>query len=329
MNAADERARLLRSKLASDKLLTAEVAAQLEVPWRTNGVIVQCVFFFLTCIAIGAFYGLCSVLDVPKAGIVLGIAAIAAAEMLIRIARWFSTGVEIALWLGGLGGFITELPRTGSKESILVFAAACAIAGWRVRNPIAGACSAILVMVWFEQRFDLGVIAGLAMATLAMFALLRTWQRPTTEWLLIAITVALPVAAWFTADERWRVVTLTLYAAFGAVALVLAFAKRHHAFFVAALEGLGFAAFDVARRIVAPEEAKLAIAGAVLLGAAFVLSRALKGKTHGLVATKTGDDESLAMLATLAAAPHTAAPSSSAPATGDGRFGGAGASGGY
>jgi hypothetical protein len=325
MNAAEERTRLLRARLAEEKLLTPELAARLAVPWRTNGVIVQCVFFFLTCLAMGAFYGMCNVMDLDGEGIVTGIAAIAAAEILINVKKWWATGVEIALWVGGLFALITELPSSGSPEAMLVLGAACAIAGRRVRNPIAGAAAAVFVMMWAEKRFDLGVVAALAMALGAIVLLLRTWQRPSTEWLLIAIAVVLPVAGWFTADAIWRNVTILLYAAFATIALVLALKNRHHALFFAAMIGFVPVLFETGRLLPLREELELAIAGASLLALAFVVTRRLKDRTSGFVATKTKYDETLETLVTITSAP---APHISAPQpTGGGNFGGAGASG--
>jgi hypothetical protein len=325
MNAAEERAHLLRARLAEEKLLTPEIATRLATGWRTNGVIVQCVFFFLTCLAMGAFYGFCSIIGVAGEGIVTGIAAIATAEFLIRVKKWWATGVEIALWAGGLFAMISELPSSNKPESMLVLAAACAIAGRRVRNPIAGAVVAILVMMWAEQRFDLGVIAALAMALGAMLLLLRTWQRPSTEWLLIGIAVVMPLAGWFTADAIWRSVTVVLYIAFVLFALALAVKRRHHAFFFAAISGFVPAAFDLGRLVDAPEELELAMAGAFLLALAFVATRSLKHRTTGFVATKTKYDPTLEALVTVTAAPT---PQVSAPeSTSGGNFGGAGASG--
>ncbi|HYH07224.1 MAG TPA: hypothetical protein VEK11_09235 [Thermoanaerobaculia bacterium] len=325
MNAADERARLLRARLSEDGLLTPEIAARLETPWRTNGVLVQIVFFALTCVAMGAFYGLCNVLSVPGEGIVTGVLAIAVAEYLIHAKRWWATGVEIALWVGGLFSFISELPSNGTPEAMLVLGAACAIAGRRVRNPIAGAVAAIFVMTWAEKRLDLGVLAALLMALAAIFLLLRTWQRPTTEWLLIAIAIVLPVAGWFHADAIWRNVTILLYAAFAAIAFALAMRKRHHAFFFAALIACAIAAFELARTVAGPEELKIAVAGAALLGLAFVATRILKDKTSGFVSTRTRYHDTLETLVTITAAPSPA-PSAPQPASG-GNFGGAGASG--
>lgn len=328
MNAGHERNHVLRERLRDEKLLTPAVAAQLEQPWRTNGVIVQAVFFVLASIALGAFYGLCHVFDVPKPGIVAGLAAIVVAEYLIGSKRWFGTGVEAALWLGGLICLITELPRSGSKESILVVAAAFAVSGARVRNPLLGAIAAALVAYYAEDRFDLGVIVALVMAGGALLALLRTWQRPSTEWLFIAVSLLLPIVGRAFADAEWRTTTLALYAVFAAVALLLGITRRHHAFFFAAMIGVAISVTDLALDLVLPPETKFAVAGALLLAIAFAVSRALRDRTSGFVLTRarfTSFDDDLELAATFAMKPETARIETEK--SGGGSFGGAGASG--
>jgi hypothetical protein len=335
MNVQHERNHFLRARLRSDGLLNDSVAAQLEMPWRANGLLAQAAFFLLTCIGLGAFYAFLQVLDMNGEGIVAGVAAIALAEYLMGSRRWFFTGVEAALWLGGLFAIISELPSSGKPEAMLVLAAACAIAGARVRNPLFGALAAIFVMLYFEKRFDLGVLCALVVALGACMALLRTWRRPTTEVLWIALALVMPIAGRFTADSVWRDTTIVLYAIFGIIALVLALARRHHAFFLAAMIALAIAGADFAEKLNdAPEEAKLAVAGAFLLLLAFAISRTLRGRTHGLVLTPiqlTPFDDAVETGATLALQPTTSAPPAAEPqpAGGGGGFGGAGASGDY
>lgn len=330
MNAQHERNLHLRARLKDEHLLSGDIAAQLDVPWRTNGLLGQIVFFLLTCIAIGAFYGLLNVLDVPREGLVVGTTAIVLAEVLIR-RRWFFTGVEAALWLGGVFALISELPRSGTPESVLVVAGASAIAGARVRNPLFGALSAIFVMLYCEERFDLGVLCALVIALAASIALLRTWRRPSTDALWIALALVMPIAGRFTADEHWRDTTIALYAILGTIALTLAITRRHHAIFLAAIISFAIAATDLAEKVTAPPEAKFALAGAVLLTIAFALSRSLRDHTTGFVLTPTSLtplDDALETAATLALQPQSQQPAEP-EATSGGSFGGAGASGEY
>jgi hypothetical protein len=326
MNVQHERNLHLRTRLRGTR-----AAAQLEVPWRTNGIVAQCVFFLLTCVALGASYGLIHIFDAPMPGLVIGVAAIVLAEYLIGARRWFFTGVESALWIGGLLAMISELPQSGKPEAFLVLAAGSAMAGARVRNPLFGALAAILVMIYCEQRFDLGVIIALGISLVACLALLRTWRRPSSEALWIALALVMPIAGRFTADAQWRTTTIALYATLGAIALALGIARRHHALFLAAIIALGIAAMDGGERIAAPVEVKLAIAGALLLAIAFSLLRVLRDRTRGLVLTPlalTPIDDAAELAATFALQP-TAAPPDPQPATGGGAFGGAGASGDY
>lgn len=298
--------------------------SQLEVPWRTHGILAQLVFFILTCIAIGGFYAF-------NEGVITGIAAIVLAEYLIRKRRWFFTGVEAALWGGGLLALITELPRSGTPESILVLAAAAGVAGARVRNPLFGALSAIFVMAYLEERFDLGTLAALAIALGACLALLRTWRRPSTEALWFAIALVMPIAGRFAADSQWRNVTILLYVLLGAITLALAIAKRHHALLLTAIIAFTIAARDLGERVAMPLEAKLALAGGGLLVFTFVVSRVLRDRTRGFVLTPvalTPFDDVAEIGATVTFQPATPVPEPQ-PSAGGGRFGGAGASGDY
>lgn len=315
-----------------------EIAARNATSWRANGLLLQLVFFFLATIALAAFFGLCHALRLPQPGLFTAAAGIGIAEYLMHARRTGADGrrrgvtrIEDALWLGGGLALISELPPSGKPEANLVIAAVFAAAGVRVRNPVFGAVAAIFVMIWSEQRFDVGTIAAVAVATVAMVALLREWQRPSTEWLMVTVMLALPVAGRFAADARWRSMTIAVYAIFGAVALALAITRRHHAFFLAALLGLSIAAVEAARTIALALEAKLAIAGALLLAIAFAASHALRHRETGLVlapAVLTPFDDELQTVATLAGSAGQREPAPQPPAAdGGGSFGGAGASG--
>ena len=66
--------------------------------------------------------------EIPGGGYVTAAISLALAEWLIRTRHFFGTGIESALWLGGLFAFIFGLPGEGSTEVILLFAAASAFA---------------------------------------------------------------------------------------------------------------------------------------------------------------------------------------------------------
>jgi hypothetical protein len=329
MNEQHERNLHLRGRLRSEGVFNEAFERQLEVPWRISGLLLQIVFFVLTLIAVGAFSGLLHVLRVPYVGVVTGAAAIVVAEVLIA-RRWFFSGVEAALWLSGLFSFVTELPRSGTPESFLILAAVCGIAGVRVRNPIFGAVAAIFIAVWFEERFDAGLIAALVIALFGCVALLREWRRPTTEGLWIAFALLLPIAARFMADARWQTMTIALYLAYATIVIAAAVMVRHHALFFSAMIAFGIGGAELGSRFAGtPLELRLAASGAALLGLAFFVHRTLRERTLGFVVTPlrlTSFDDVAEIGGTLALQPvHL--PLEAAPAGES--FGGAGASGDY
>lgn len=337
MNSADERKTVLSERVEDwrkEDLITADqqkaADSALATGWKSNGLLVRLVFFFLASIALGTFYGFWRAVGVPGADVMTALAGIGLAEHLIRSRKWFWTGVEEALWVGGGLALLSALPSSGKPESMLVIGAVFAASCARVRNPLFGGIAAIFVMVWGEMRFDGGTVVAIAIASLAMVALLREWERPSTEWFFVVTMLVLPLAGRVAADGKWWRVTIGLYAAFGFAALLLALLRRHHAFFVAAMIGLSIAVVDAARHVEMPVETKLAIAGAVLLALAFALSRALRGRTYGFVLAPsklTPVDDEMQIAGAMVAAAENVPPSQQQPVSGGGGFGGAGASG--
>jgi hypothetical protein len=334
MTPAEERIALLHERAERwrrEGLISGEVRAalrsQLVTGWRSNGFIVQSVFFVLTMVGIAAFYAL------SRSGLVTGMASLALGEYLIRERRYGRTGVEAALWLGGLLALVTELPRTGSPEALLVLAAASGIAAFRVRNPLFGVLAAVFVMIWFENRFDLGFLIAIVFSAISMIALARRWERPSTEWFWCVAAVGMPLAGWFVAGREWRTVSLALYAGLGMLALTLAIVRRHHAMFAVAGVAAGSAGILAAQLAGTPPELAFGLGGGVLLLLAWVVSRVLRDRKEGFVLTPvnvTAMDEVFEIGGSVVAATHTSGAAASHAETrpqGDGGFGGAGATG--
>ncbi len=328
MKLEHERALMLSGVRASGPAAASVLDEAAKVPHRTHGILLRATLFVLTVVGVLGFYFFLDQIDISYPGIATGVIAIALGESLIRKWRWWWTGVEEALWIGGLYSLISELPSRGTPESLLVLAAGAAIPGARVRNPLFGALAAGFITVYFEKRFDLGVVAALVIAVVAAFALLRTWRRPSNELLGIAIAILLPVVGYAQADAEWRYLTISLYFAYGAVTLFLAIRHRYHALFLAGGIGVGIASIELARTIALPVEAKLAIGGALLLGGSWLASRALRDRITGIVGTParlTSFDDELETVATVALPRAEFEPK---PEDG-GQFGGAGATGKY
>jgi membrane protein YdbS with pleckstrin-like domain len=348
MRPDEERARTLRSRVASwreEGLIDRErQRALLErlatPPWRSNGLLASIVFFVLTAIGIVAIAAFFNEIKISEA--VAGVLAIALAEMLIRKKHWWGTGVESALWLGGLFACIFALPGDGKPEALLLFAAATIIAGVRVRNPLFGALAAIFLVVYLgaKQWEMAAVAAGVVVSLIALEALRREWRRPSTEWLCIALVLTMPLTAYLVGFDQssWpahhaSTLAIAVYSVLALLFLTAGIRLRHHAPFIASAICAVILANETHDLFDYPAEAKLAIAGAVLLAVAWAISRALRDRTTGFVLTSsklTGADDLLEIGATLVTAPAANQP---APAEGrvqgDGGFGGAGATGDY
>lgn len=339
MRAADERARVIADRAEGWKkegLIPAEteaaIAAQMAAGWRSYGVFVRAVFFLLTTFALSTFFGFWMIFDVEKfAGLVTAVAGMGVAEYLIR-KRWFWTGVEEALWLGGALALIALLPNSGSSGILLVLALIFGAAGARVRNPLFVVVAAIFVLVWVENRFDLGTLFGLATASGAMLLLTRPQERPSTQWMLDGLVIVMPVAAIFAIDQEWIVLARVLFGVFGIAALLLGIRRPHHPFFLAAIAGFVVPVGELIEALMVPAEWALTLAGSLLLLLAFVVTQLLRNRTTGLTlapAAFTSIDDALKVVGSMTAASESAPPEQPQPQTGGGGFGGAGASGEY
>jgi hypothetical protein len=347
----EERGWALRGRAAEwagDGILTAEGRRRIEaaVPfdWRVSGLMLRLVFFALTSVGIIAFYGLMKLMMLP-AGIVTAVAAIACAEMLIGRRRFYRTGIESALWIGALFAIIFSLPSSGKPEAILVFVAAFAIAGFRLRIAVFGAIAACLLVIYVAVKTEVfwpAAAAGLALTLLASLALTRTWRRPSTDELFAFLAVMMPLAGYVGGKLADRSAShsdgheagiILVFLLAGAVLLEMALRGPHHALFIASALCLAAARFESRELVSFRLENELIVDGLALMALAFVLSRFLRHRTTGLVATSTADRLELVRLVTTVALAQAQQPSAPAPdsqvESGGGRFGGAGATGDY
>ena len=314
MTAAEERRRELELRLGLSK---------------AHGMIVSIVFFVLTGLGVVAIFGLCEDLHLPK-GWITAIFCIGLAEFLIHRLHFYRTGVESALWLGGLFAFIVDLPGEGKPEVLLLFAAASAIDGARLRNPLFGALAAILATVYLEMKewYVAALIAGIIIAAGALAARTREWQRPSTEYLFVAMLITAPIAGAVSFDKAsmlWAFAYLAL--AIGEV--VFGLRKRDRIAFAAAAIAIVIAAIALREIFNFALEWKLILSGALIFGVSAAVARALRGRNRGLVMTpvKSAYEEALRVFGTAAFAPHAQHARAPEPVGGGGSFGGAGSTG--
>lgn len=336
----DERALAMRNRAQrwrKEKMIgdaaARGIVERFPTEWRSSGLLAQIVGFGLAAAGVALFAAFWDLIS--DSTLIAGIVALAMAEWLIRAKRWWSTGVESALWLGGLFALIFALPGDPKPEAMLLFAAACIAGVVRLRQPWFGALAMIFVSIYLEERAEsVGLLAGIAVALVAMGLLHRTWIRPSTEWLLIGLLlVSVPCAYFASYDLLPDLVTAAIFGLLALVLLVGGLRMRHHAPLGAAAMAMIFVAAESYDFLPLPEEAKMALAGAGLLLLSAVVSRLLRGRTTGLVATppaRTDADDLLDLGGALVAVPaqqHAGESAAGGRTEGDGGFGGAGATG--
>ena len=298
--------------------------------WRRMSLIAQIVFFVLTIAAIAIFFGFLSLLQLPTW--LAAVAAIPLGEFLIRRSHFWRTGVESALWIGGLYAIVFSLPSSGKVEAILVLAMPAAIAGWRVRNALFGALALVLITTYFAVRHWpwIALFFALAVALAALFALTRTWQRPSTEFLWQVIVLVMPVAGYIAQVKSRQSIVLALYLVLVAIFAAAGIRLRIRVPLAAAVIAIAIAVIEA--RLPLDVEVQLIIGGAVCLTFATALMRALRSKDHGFVIGKPQQSDLEAVLSvapTLLSGHAPAAEGGGAPHPGGGEFGGAGASGNF
>lgn len=342
------RADVWKSEGVIDPGQRVAIEAALASRWTSFGMLASIALFVLTFLAVGTAGWFVDLILPFDANLLTAAASIGIAELFVVRFRWWGTGVEQALWLSGLCWVILSLPGNGSEEAVLLFAAAAAIAGFRLRSAPLGVLGALLVVLYLGLRsnsaqwrvsphaeaFAAAAIAvAVATAIGATFAVSREMKRPSTERLWSGLLILVPVAA-LLASGYWEQ-RYVLAGIGGALAMLLVAAGlvlRHHAPLLSAMLLSALAGADLVRSAPIVEEAMLGIFGAVFLTLAFAVSRLLRGRTRGLVIAQsklTVIDEAVETAASFGAADHHAeAPAPQGP-EGGGGFGGAGSTGEY
>ncbi|HEY4642341.1 MAG TPA: hypothetical protein VII75_13425 [Thermoanaerobaculia bacterium] len=347
---AEERAHAILDQLDDWTLASEERSAfgkRLATQWRRNSVFVAAAFFGLTVFAMFALIALCKSIGATE--FAAAAIAIAGAEVLIRRKRMFGSGIESALFIGGLIAFIGGLPSGNTKDAMLVFAAAFALAAWRMQNAIFGTIGAIFVALYFSENWqahhDYWRVAMVPLALTIVAIVAKRWigQRPWIDAFWSYVAIVMPLVAevlgqFATYDSHGRIERVVLYVVLALIAIVAGLHLRDHALLIAAAVCIAIAAFEAHDLTELALEWKLIAGGVSLLAISGLLSRALRGRTTGFVATPaqlTRFDELIKLGAAMAAQPEkhahaeTTNPDMAGTDGGSGSFGGAGASGEY
>ena len=314
MNAAAERRLALERRLGISKV---------------HGPVLSVVFFCLTVLAIAAFFGLLKLLSLP-AGWVTVFACIGVAELLLRGGVMFR-GVDGALWIGGLFAWIFDLPSEGRPEGLLLLAAASVAAGARLRNAWFGALAAIFVIAYFGAKdwYVAALLAGVVLAAVALAALTRLWQRPSTELLFTLLVIVAPIAGAVASVEKSSMLWAFLYSALAAAEIAIGVAFRHRGALFASAVSIAIALVVLRELFAFAVEWKLMAAGIAMFVTSAVIARALRGRARGFVMkpVKSAYEEALKIFGTAAFAPRVQGPQEPQPVGGGGSSGGAGSTG--
>ena len=346
---AEERAHAITDQLDQWPLSTDERAAlktRFATQWKRHGAFASLAFFVLTSLAVLAFAAFCELISLTT--YTAAAICITAAEILIS-RKMYGTGIEAALWIGGLLSFIYALPHSGSREAMLVIAAAFAIAAWRMQNALFGLIGCVFVCAYFIDVWDSSReywrVAAVPLAMLFVAALLKrvTLRRPWLESLLSYIVIVMPLVAEIggrvaSTSSKGSLRIVVLYTAIGIALAAWGSVVRDHSLFLGAGVSLAIAAFEVQDLIGLQVEWSLIVGGVVLLAFAAGLARLLRGRETGFISKAqrlTRYDELLKMAGSMAAGSMLheraadAPPSVSGTDGGSGSFGGAGATGDY
>jgi hypothetical protein len=347
---AEERAHAIADQLDDWELPAEERRAlekQLATRWRRNSTFVATAFFGLTVFAMFALVALCKSIGATE--FAAAAIAIGTGEYMIRRRRMYGSGIESALWIGGLLAFIAGLPSTGDAEALLVLAAAFAIAAWRMQNAIFATIGIVCTAVYFAAEWQSAhdywrvAMVPLALALLAVVAKRWLFSRPWIDSFWSYVAIVMPLIAEIagrivTYDANGHLEYALPYAILGVIALLAGLHLREHALLIAAGVSFAIMAFELHDLVDTPLEWKLIAGGVVLLGLAALVARRLRGRTTGYVATParlTRYDELIKLGGTMIAgqAMHgkSAEPEPAVTGTtgGSDSFGGAGATGDY
>ena len=316
------------------------MAAGAPSPWKSFRMFPRIGFFILSTICAAALFGFfaAATRSAHVSAFIAGVAAIAAAELLINGYHFFAAGLEEALWFTGiLGLFGSFVPDRASWEVWLcVFGIASLVAAVRLLNPFCAVVGAILI-AFGVKGFEAPFCAVVALAALLLLPLPR--RRPSLEHALGALAVIMPLAAYlFAKDGNYDRFSPQIAAAlllYAIAALVIGIRFRLHAPLLALFPALGCLAFEARELTGMPLEVRLVVWGTLLLGVSIAVELYLRTPRKGITSRQLKDDklgDFLQLAGTFAITPHAKPPEQSAAGgpqleTGGSSFGGAGAGG--
>ncbi len=336
---------------------TRDAARTLAGSWHCATVLTRTLLFVLGMMLAGLGRTVIDLLGLPLPNLVAGAALLATAEWLIARRHFHASGIEEALWASGAGLIVVEwldFGNLGSSTNVLLFAAAMAIVGWRLLNPLFTTLAALLASLalaslhgFTVRRAELASLACFAAAFIALGAGGLRFQRPCSDRMLDWLVIALPPAAYFWSlwdghrsptaallrEGQWMVLwPAALLCAFAIAALITGLRRRRHAPLISTLACLVLLAVELRSMTGLAPHWRLVLWGLVGLAAALIIEHLLRTPRHGITSRQPATGNVLQDLllagAASAATPVTTPPAGAATVQGQGgEFGGGGASG--
>jgi hypothetical protein len=362
-SAQEERWRVLASRYETLRVLAhthGEAGS-----WKYATLLSRCLFFVLGLFAAGLTYSMMYLMSgLSSAGFIAGCTLLVVAEALINAKRMFASGIEESLWVAGILMLVFAIfqlfPGNNELLAIWLVAAALALAGWRLLNPLLTTAAALVASAaiaftnsqgWQFQNMEIAGYICFAVAFLALAAGSFKFKRPSHDRMLDWLVVALPAAGYFwqlvdrpfqltldSLSDPWLALLLPflLVIFYGIAALTTGLQRRTHAPLIAALVCVLLLAYELRSLTGLALQWRLIIWGTVGLIAARVIERALRTPRNGITSQDIEDRNAALDLAQVGGsiiATHnsTATAADTPPAESvagqGGEFGGGGASG--
>jgi len=337
--------------------------------WRSTGPLARIALFVMGVVAAALFFGILrsgEEITLLVAGLVAALTAewlhvahrlhASGIEEGLCVAGFLMIGAWITIIIGPEPGF------AGGTGDALVLIAVVGAAGLRLLNPFVTTCAVLALVYWvdstaiaraLDQTIGAGMTAfacGYALALLALVLGSREYRRPSHDRMLDWLVATLPLAA-YSQRAGWgayaflnvpggggpgHFATAVPLLALGAVLLVTGLRRRRHAPILGFMGCIACVAVELRLATTFSTETWLIVYGLAALVAGVAVDRYLRlprnGLTSAVLTRRTGP---LDLLQTAGAAvlAQRSAPEAPSPepefTSGDGRFGGGGASGRY
>ena len=322
--------------------------------WTRSTSLKRVALFVLGCVTSGLTFAFFEDMHVAGSTWVPALLLLAAGEWLILRRKLFACGIEEALDAAGIVGLMLTLKVTSSDLGACVaLAAAFALAGFRLLNPLFATLSAIAAAIAIALASHPGLNAYsaalapanaapsyfcFAVAGIALALSTRVIRRPAYDRMLGWLVIAMPLTGYTALSDfgnaahslRW---TALLPLLFGCVALAVGVRRRLHAPLLSFILCMACGAYELRDLSPVSLQTRLLVGGSLVLLLGIALERWLRTPRHGVTSQPVDDGETALELAQMAGAATISPQPQEAGAgrfKGDGGgFSGGGASGTY